>query len=69
MQQRHKEEQQLLLQLREVARLRQAEHMAQKARKKVEERPGRKLRDRELWRRRRGRGGWWNTSNGSGTRC
>jgi len=37
MQQRHKEEQKLLLQLKEVTRLRQAERMAQKARRKVEE--------------------------------
>ena len=37
MQQRHKEEQKLLLQLKEVTRLRQAEHMAQKARREVEE--------------------------------
>ena len=35
MQQRHKEEQQLLLQLKEVVRLGQAEHMAQKARREV----------------------------------
>ena len=32
-------------------------------------RPGRKLRDRELWRRRRGKEGRWSTSNGSETRC
>ena len=37
MQQRHKEEQKLLLQLKEVTRLRQAERMAQKARREVEE--------------------------------
>jgi len=32
-------------------------------------RPRRKPRGRELWRRRRGRGGWWSTSNSSKTRC
>ena len=37
MQQRHKEEQQLLIQLEEVAKLHQAERTAQKARRKVEE--------------------------------
>ena len=37
MQQRHKEEQKLLLQLKEVTRLCQAERMAQKARREVEE--------------------------------
>ena len=37
MQWRHKEEQQLLLQLEEVARLYQAEHAAQKIRSEVEE--------------------------------
>ena len=36
MQQRHKEEQWLLIQLEEVAKLYQAKCMAQKARKKVE---------------------------------
>ena len=35
-QQRHEEEEQLLLQLEEVAKLCQAEHAAQKARKEVE---------------------------------
>ena len=34
---RHEEEQQLLVQLEEVAKLYQAEHMAQKARREVEE--------------------------------
>jgi len=37
MQWRHKEEQWLLVQLEEVVKLRQAEHVAQKARKEVEE--------------------------------
>ena len=37
MQWRYEEEQQLLLQLKEAARLCQAEHMAQKARREVEE--------------------------------
>ena len=36
MQQRHKKEQKLLLQLKEVARLCQTEHMAQKTRREVE---------------------------------
>ena len=34
---RHEEEQQLLVQLEEVAKLYQAEHVAQKARREVEE--------------------------------
>jgi len=37
MQRRHEEEQQLLAQLKEVAKLCQAEHTAQKARREVEE--------------------------------
>ena len=37
MQQRHQEQQQLLVQLEEVAKLYQAEHTAQKARREVEE--------------------------------
>jgi len=37
MQQRHKEEQQLLTQLEEVAKLRWAGHVAQKARREAEE--------------------------------
>ena len=37
MQQRHKEEQRLLVQLEEVAKLCQTEHMAQKARREAEE--------------------------------
>ena len=37
MQWRHKEQQQLLLQLEEAARLHQAEHIAQKTRSEVEE--------------------------------
>ena len=37
MQQRHKEEQRLLVQLEEAAKLRWAEHTAQKARREVEE--------------------------------
>jgi len=37
MQQRHEEQQQLLVQLKEVAKLCRAEHVAQKARKEVEE--------------------------------
>jgi len=36
MQQRHEEKQQLLVQLEEVAKLHQAEHTAQKARREVE---------------------------------
>ena len=36
MQQRHEEEQWLLIQLEEVAKLCQAEHVAQKARREVE---------------------------------
>jgi len=32
-------------------------------------RPGRKLRDKELWRRRRKKGEQWSTSNSSETRC
>ena len=36
MQQRHKEEQQLLVQLEEAAKLHWAEHVAQKARREVE---------------------------------
>jgi len=36
---------------------------------KHRKRPGKKLRGRELQRRRRGRGGWWSTSNKSETRC
>ena len=37
MQQRHKEEQRLLVQLEEVAKLCQTEHVAQKARREAEE--------------------------------
>jgi len=37
MQQRHKEEQQLLVQLEEVVKLCRAEHIAQKARREAEE--------------------------------
>ena len=37
MQWRHKEQQQLLVQLEEAAKLRRAKHMAQKARREVEE--------------------------------
>jgi len=37
MQRRHKEEQQLLVQLEEAAKLRWAEHVAQKARSEAEE--------------------------------
>jgi len=37
MQRRHEEEQQLLVQLEEAAKLCRAEHMAQKARREVEE--------------------------------
>jgi len=36
---------------------------------KQRRRPRRKLRDRELQRRERGRRGQWNTSNDSRTRC
>jgi len=37
MQQRHEKEQRLLVQLEEATKLRRAEHMAQKARRKAEE--------------------------------
>jgi len=36
---------------------------------KQRRRPGRKLRGRELRRKRREKGGWWSTSNNSETRC
>jgi len=65
-QQRHKEKQCLLVQIEEVAKLCQAEHVDQKARREAEEKA---RKEAERWRRRRGKGGWWSTSNSSETRC
>ena len=63
MQWRHKKKQQLLVQLEEVAKLCQAEHVTQKARKKA------KAKVREEAERRRRKRECQSTSNNSRTRC
>jgi len=59
---RNKKQQQLLVQLEEVAKLYQAECMAQKARKKVE------AKTREKAKRRKRKKERWSISNNSGTK-